>query len=76
MNFILNKKHSNSVQKNLGASSLSNSTKFEMRTYKSFKKLPKIKGILKKHIKRNMVKNNSDSLNDRRVSFGWREESF
>ena len=77
MNFILNKKHSNSVQKNLGSSSsLSNSTKFEMRAFKSFKKLPKIKGILKKHIRRNMVKNNSDSLNDRRVSFGWREESF
>ena len=77
MNFILNKKHSNSVQKNLGSSSsLSNSTKFEMRAFKSFKKLPKIKGILKKHIRRNLVKNNSDSLNDRRVSFGWREESF
>ena len=76
MNFIINKKHSNSVQKNLGSSSLSNSTKFEMRAFKSFKKLPKIKGILKKHIRRNMVKNNSDTLNDRRVSFGWREESF
>ena len=77
MNFIINKKHSNSVQKNLGSSSsLSNSTKFEMRAFKSFKRLPKIKGILKKHIRRNMVKNNSDTLNDRRVSFGWREESF
>lgn len=37
MNFIINKKHSNSVQKNLGSSSLSNSTKFEMRAFKSFK---------------------------------------
>ena len=56
------------------SSSLSNSTKFEMRAFKSFRKIPKLRGILKQS-RRNMIKNNSD-INQRRVSFGWREESF
>jgi hypothetical protein len=75
MNFIMKNKNSSSkMQRNL-SSSLSKSTRFEMRAFKSCKKLPKIKGILKRS-RRNMVKNNSDITNDRKVSFGWREESF
>ena len=45
------------------------------RTFRSFKKLAKIKGILKTP-RRSMSKQNSDFDNTRRVSFGWREESF
>lgn len=74
MNIILNKKISNSKMQRNFSSSLSNSTQFEMRAFRSSKKLPKIKGILKRS-RRNMVKNNSDT-NNRKVSFGWREESF
>lgn len=73
MNSILKKKKSDSiVQRNLSSSL--NQRRFKMRDFKSFKKIPKLKGILKRS-KRNMFKNNSDT-NQRRVSFGWREESF
>ena len=73
MNSILKKKKSDSiVQRNLSSSL--NQRRFKMRDFKSFKKIPKLKGILKRS-KRNIFKNNSDT-NQRRVSFGWREESF
>ena len=45
------------------------------KKYGSFKKLSKIKGILKQG-RRSISKTNSDINNNRRVSFGWREESF
>ena len=45
------------------------------KKFGSFKKLAKIKGILKTP-QRSLTKNNSDFNNNRRVSFGWREESF
>ena len=57
-------------------SSLSNSTHYRKRKYGSFKKLTKIKGILKQG-RRGISKTNSDINNDnRRVSFGWRDESY
>ena len=69
MNAIIKKDSNSNMQRNL-TPSLSNSTRF------IFKKIPKIKGILKAR-RRNMFKNNSDiTSNQRRVSFGWREESF
>ena len=62
------KKDSNSDVKRTLSSSL--------RTVKHFKKIAKLKGILKTR-RRIMSKNNSDiTSNQRRVSFGWREESF
>ena len=73
MNFIKKDNSDSKVQRNL-SNSLSNSTKFEMKAFKSFKKIPKLRGILKQS-RRNMFKNNSD-MSKRRVSFGWREESF
>lgn len=73
MNSILKKKNSDSIMQRNLSSSL-NQRHFKMRDFKSFKKIPKLKGILKRS-KRNMFKNNSDT-NQRRVSFGWREESF
>ena len=76
MNVILPKKGSNSIMKRNLSSSLSNSSKFEMRAFKSFRKIPKLVGILKNK-RRKMFKNNSDiASKQRRVSFGWREESF
>ena len=56
---------------------LSSSYAFRSRTKKfgSFKKSSKIKGILKPG-RRSISKTNSDINNNRRVSFGWREESF
>ena len=72
MNLIKKENSDSKVQRNL--SNLSNSTHFEMRAIKSFKKIHKLRGILKQG-RRNMFKNNSDT-NQRRVSFGWREESF
>ena len=53
----------------------SSGSNIKHRTFRSFKKLAKIKGILKTP-RRSMSKNNSDFDNKRRVSFGWREESF
>ena len=72
VNLIKKENSDSKVQRNL--SNLSNSTHFEMRAFKSFKKIPKLRGILK-HSRRNIFKNNSD-ISKRRVSFGWREESF
>ena len=72
MNLIKKENSDSKVQRNL--SNLSNSTHFEMRAIKSFKKIHKLRGILKQG-RRNMFKNNSD-INQRKVSFGWREESF
>ena len=72
MNLIKKENSDSKVQRNL--SNLSNSTHFEMRAIKSFKKIHKLRGILKQG-RRNMFKNNSDN-NQRKVSFGWREESF
>ena len=72
MNLIKKENSDSKVQRNL--SNLSNSTHFEMRAIKSFKKIHKVRGILKQG-RRNMFKNNSD-INQRKVSFGWREESF
>ena len=63
------KKDSNSNVKRTLSSSLRN-------VDKHFKKIVKLKGILKAR-RRNIFKNNSDiTSNQRRVSFGWREESF
>ena len=53
----------------------SNPNNFRRKKFGSFRKLLKIKGILKAP-RRSMSKNNSDLNNNRRVSFGWREESF
>ena len=73
MSSIVKKKSDSEVKRNWSSSL--NNRKFK-REFKSFKKIPKIKGILK-NSKRRIVKNNSDtSPNQRRVSFGWREESF
>jgi len=72
VNLIKKENSDSKVQRNL--SNLSNSTHFEMRAIKSFKKIHKLRGILK-HSRRNIFKNNSD-ISKRRVSFGWREESF
>ena len=72
VNLIKKENSDSKVQRNL--SNLSNSTHFEMRAIKSFKKIHKLRGILKQS-RRNMFKNNSD-INQRKVSFGWREESF
>lgn len=69
-NSIVKKKSHSNFKRNLSSSL--NSSQFK-RAFKSFKKIPKLKGILKSS-KRRIVKNNSD--NQRRVSFGWREESF
>ena len=75
MNAIIKKDSNSIMQRNL-SSSLSNSTHFGTRAFKSLKKIQKLKGILKAR-RRNMFKNNSDiTSNQRRVSFGWREESF
>lgn len=71
MNSIMKRKKDLIGQRNLSSSL--NHKHFRV-SFKSFKKIPKIKGILKRS-KRNMFKNNSDT-NQRRVSFGWREESF
>ena len=72
MNSLMNKDSEPIVPRNLSSSL--HQKHFKMRDFKSFKKIPKLKGILKRS-KRNMFKNNSDT-NQRRVSFGWREESF
>jgi hypothetical protein len=53
----------------------SSSTHFRKRKSGSLKKLNKIKGILRPG-RRSISKTNSDLNNSRRVSFGWREESF
>ena len=72
MNAIIKKKDN----PNFPDISLSNSIHFEKTAFKSFKKIPKLKGILRNK-KKNMFKHNSDmSSGIRRVSFGWREESF
>ena len=73
MKVIIKKNDSNSKISQL-SSSLSNSSRFESKAFKSFRKIPKLVGILKNK-RRNIFKNNSDT-NQRRVSFGWREESF
>ena len=72
MNSLMKKNSETIVQRNLSSSL--HQKHLKMRDFKSFKKIPKLKGILKRS-KRNMFKNNSDT-NQRRVSFGWREESF
>lgn len=74
MNSILKKDNSNNANVPRNLSSSMNMRNFKMNNFKSFKKIPKLKGILKRS-KRNIFKNNSDT-NQRRVSFGWREESF
>ena len=75
MNAIMKKNNNLDMQRNL-SSSLSNSSHFEKRVFKSFRKINKLKGILKSR-RKNMFKNNSDiTSKQRRVSFGWREESF
>ena len=72
MNAIIKKKDN----PNFPDISLSNSSHFEKTAFKSFKKIPKLKGILRNK-KKNMFKHNSDmSSGIRRVSFGWREQSF
>ena len=67
MNVLSERKiFSSKIERNLS----SNSNK----RFKSFKKITKLKGILKPS-KRNVIKNNSDMYqNQRKVSFGWREE--
>ena len=71
-NKIRKKKSDSDIQRNFSSSNANN---FRRRKFGSFKKLAKIKGILRTS-RRSMSKNNSDLNNDRRVSFGWREESF
>ena len=68
VNLIKKENSDSKVQRNL--SNLSNSTHFEMRAIKSFKKIHKLRGILKQS-RRNMFKNNSD-INQRKLSFLWR----
>ena len=53
----------------------SSSTHSRSRKSGSLKKLNKIKGILRPG-RRSISKTNSDLNNSRRVSFGYREESF
>ena len=58
--------------------SFSSSTHYRTRKFGSFKKIIKIKGILKQS-RRSISKTNSDinnNNNKRRVSFGWRDESY
>ena len=56
--------------------SFSNSARYKSKKFGSFKKLVKIKGILKQS-RRSISKTNSDiNNNTRRVSFGWRDESY
>ena len=71
VNKLRKKKSDSDILRN---SSFSNSN-LRRRKFGSFKKLAKIKGILKTP-RRSISKNNSDFNNNRRVSFGWREESF
>ena len=71
-NKIRKKKSDSDIQRNFSSSNANN---FRRRKFGSFKKLAKIKGILRTS-RRSMSKNKSDLNNDRRVSFGWREESF
>jgi hypothetical protein len=72
INKLRKKKSDSDILRNFSSS---NSNLRRRKKFGSFKKLAKIKGILKTP-RRSISKNNSDLNNDRRVSFGWREESF
>ena len=71
INKLRKKKSDSDILRNFSSSN----SNLRRRKFGSFKKLAKIKGILKTP-RRSISKNNSDLNNDRRVSFGWREESF
>ena len=71
INKLRKKKSDSDILRNFSSSN----SNLRRRKFGSFKKLAKIKGILKTP-SRSISKNNSDLNNDRRVSFGWREESF
>ena len=71
INKLRKKKSDSDILRNFSSSN----SNLRRRKSGSFKKLAKIKGILKTP-RRSISKNNSDLNNDRRVSFGWREESF
>ena len=71
INRLRKKKSDSDILRNFSSSN----SNLRRRKFGSFKKLAKIKGILKTP-RRSISKNNSDFNNDRRVSFGWREESF
>ena len=72
INKLRKKKSDSDILRNFSSS---NSNLRRREKFGSFKKLAKIKGILKTP-RRSISKNNSDLNNGRRVSFGWREESF
>ena len=71
INKLRKKKSDSDILRNFSSSN----SNLRRRKFGSFKKLAKIKGILKTP-RRSISKNNSDLNNGRRVSFGWREESF
>ena len=71
VNKLRKKKSDSDILRNFSSSN----SNLRRRKFGSFKKLAKIKGILKTP-RRSISKNNSDLNNGRRVSFGWREESF
>ena len=72
-NKLRKKKSDTDILRNFSSSN--NKNLRERRRFGSFRKLAKIKGILKTP-QRSLTKNNSDFNNNRRVTFGWRKESF
>ena len=71
-NKLRKKKSDSDILRNFSSSNRNN---FRRKKYGSFRKLHKIVGILK--TPRSMSKTNSDFNNsNKKVSFGWREESF
>lgn len=71
-NKLRKKKSDSDILRNYSSN---NAKIFRRKKFGSFKKMAKIKGILKTS-RRSMSKNNSDFINNRKVTFGWREESF